>query len=912
MSPLKVPHRRAGVAVLALCAFAGCANTQPPPSPASFNRPAAVAFACLDLGTPGTGASPIPVHRGCCAFTDPQRTLWYGVPPPPEDACPVGPADTGNFVLHALVTQTASGEVAAVDLRDETVEDSRRDIPGYTFVPVGELPTAIAVGHAPPHHTYVASAGSADIHVLATGALRQLSPGQRALGQAAPLELGARPLDMVVQAGPFGDRLFVTLPAQGQLLVVPIRDNGTLHEEDIQVIALSSAIPAAQVAGGGPYAFHHAGGSVQGAPCERYSLRPLSEAPLEPPDLDVYTGGTPEPGRLTIDAYCPPDAPQCTPRLLVSDLSLPIVHVFSLDGNVVEQAPIVTGVPTSQVVVTPWVPTAPPGTELPDGAPSATQFIYAIDATDGSVLATEQGKLLRVSNDPNGRPDRLPVEMTYAGGPAVATTLEVVHPGFDPARGDPEQYIARTDPLDSEAGQAECFPADSDGQDPRVLRGVFLAVGLADGTVQIVDVHDTELSECSSCPIALRRHAPRIDAGYRALDLDPEDVPNAIGRQVLTTPTFTFDGQVLRMRSDGTTFDSRIGGLSCIRCGADSGKTRAYPAEEDLAQPGAQPDAQGGAMADAQDGTVGDDSTLRSCALDEALICAEPDPWTAADEAWAVVYEGVLPGSLGGEGRFGSDAELDVEIDPCAVGALGEDALSPDHPGDQLVLRSPLPPDSYWEQLPARARAACEALAEARAADPALRVAFPILGARRTDTGGTLALGSSFVDAIPETRGSDLDDLSLMEACFVGEPVAYDIRVREGYLVSGSRTGFVHRVGADGDGRCILDPGADPRAGGRAWAGRRFENHGVSFQLATRPPEGSNVLLSFRVDDLATKAVFDGTNARLQRIEGVLPTTLRYNALDERLYLVDIHRRGLLPISLGPLPLSLDSTSDYD
>jgi len=53
------------------------------------------------------------------------------------------------------------------------VIDSRPDIPGPTFVPVGEVPVAVVVAPDYPHMTYVANAGSRDISVVHTASFLQ-------------------------------------------------------------------------------------------------------------------------------------------------------------------------------------------------------------------------------------------------------------------------------------------------------------------------------------------------------------------------------------------------------------------------------------------------------------------------------------------------------------------------------------------------------------------------------------------------------------------------------------------------------------------------------------------------------------------------------------------------------------------
>src|SRR5690606_15206488 len=72
--------------------------------------------------------------------------------------------------------------------------------------------------------------------------------------------------------------------------------------------------------------------------------------------------------------------------MLVADANLPIIHLLVLDAagaDALALAPLSPSVPTEQVVVTPAVPAT-------TGQRSATQrYLYAIDATDNSVLAMD-------------------------------------------------------------------------------------------------------------------------------------------------------------------------------------------------------------------------------------------------------------------------------------------------------------------------------------------------------------------------------------------------------------------------------------------------------------------------------------------------------------------------------------------
>ena len=122
-----------------------CSDARQPPQPASFDRPTDVDFVCV---------------------VDNQISNI--------DACDTERSDRA---LHALVTQSARGEVAAVNLRTDRILDNRRDVPGYTFVPTGELPIAIVVSRKHPELTYVVSYGSRDLRVMQTAVLLGLSSG---------------------------------------------------------------------------------------------------------------------------------------------------------------------------------------------------------------------------------------------------------------------------------------------------------------------------------------------------------------------------------------------------------------------------------------------------------------------------------------------------------------------------------------------------------------------------------------------------------------------------------------------------------------------------------------------------------------------------------------------------------------
>jgi hypothetical protein len=230
----------AAVQLLGWCFVASaCTDSTLPPGPAAFERPNRVALVCVDraqqLGDPKS-----------LVALDKCKTKG---PLPVE----VPPAGT-TYTLHALVTQSSRGEVAAVDLPALQVLDSRADIPGPTFVPTGELPVAISVAPTHPQRTYVANAGTRDISVMRTNAFFL----QGALGEVATSTLrhlpltasgvatGVTPFDMIMS--PDEDALFVSSVEAGVLLRIGIQrcgddcaEDGLPDESNIQVIPLAGS-----------------------------------------------------------------------------------------------------------------------------------------------------------------------------------------------------------------------------------------------------------------------------------------------------------------------------------------------------------------------------------------------------------------------------------------------------------------------------------------------------------------------------------------------------------------------------------------------------------------------------------------------------------------------------------------------
>ncbi len=927
-----IARRLVCLSALVAC-VAACNEQSPPPPAARFDRPNRVAFLCA------RDADILPL-----------------------DACKDPPKDKQDTIaLYALVTQAGRGEVAAVNLRRRRVIDTRREIPGFTYQPVGEAPVAVVVpaescgdgckGHA--SHTYVASFGSRDVRVVRTRTLIA-TVDEQPLAQTVALtlpETGERvsPTSMVLT--PDERALVVGVPEAGRLLVLPLVrcaagasdcEDGLIDEAKIRSVDLAaSAEHIAELDAIEPARYQQLCGY------QREDLPKLASTVMADGALDAM----PRPSALTVDPYCAPKA-TCAPRLLVADDALPLVHVLDLDalldGGDPVLAPLVTGVPTSAVAVTPYVPR-----EVGDDEGS-TQYVYAIDETDGSVMVLEGGFVLEVNADPTLRPDRIALGATRS----AARSLTVLTPTFEVnGESKPNQRVSPGEAAPNLVAPLSCHDDEHQLEEPARLRGVFLAVATAEGLVHIIDVHDMELLDetkgagaCRECaeneavPVVIRHHQ-RLATGFVSQGGEP--APPFMPE--LERLRFVVDQLAFQVRVDGTTASPDATGLTCMKCG--EGLTRVYPTVEPSKATGDGGVADGG-VTDAPDPETPELPETDSVALDggldaavpvedvviipcpetkPALVCASGDPWATPEDVFVASYEGRLPGASAALGHFVTPTsaenrtgglELLTELDACAQGVLGEEDMLPDYEGcdgpptksdgDQVVLVSrPLGTAGLSERLRGRAdaervRNRCDALAEALD-DETLdaHVAFEI----RRAYDDRLVLSDTLIPSVAGIRSfAELAD------CYES-PVSFEVRSYHAYTVTTNSSGFAHRVHANAAGRCQIDPDGDALLRGRARLGCTFTNHTFQLRFAvgedvekSRPPRDTRFEIG--LGSRARKLVFDATQAGYSAAT-VVTTDLAFNPIDERLYLVDISDRGLLPIPVDPLPAVLSSSYQY-
>ncbi len=804
------------VSSFALLALLACGQDPTVVTPATFERPGAIAFVCLDVASSD--------------FVD--LSECQGVTGTLDD----------EKALIGLVTQTASGEVGAIDFRKRRVVDADFYVPGFTFTRVGEFPSGIAVVPDEPDVTYIAAYGSRTLESFPTAEFLD-DPDIVPAEVRDTVALPGGPTDLVLSSD--GRMAFVPIPSMGAVVAVPIELDRSLAPIEMATTVMPTVpadlpLPVAGAATEYEYICAAEGDSVTLGTPEVARVR--TEI--------LGAGDTAEPHRLLVV-----DNGSGTPdELLVADRQLPLIYRYTIeaDGSLTELEPLAPGAPIRDMAVSPFVPV--------DDAPMSserTRYLYAIDDTDQSVLVMELdpgntatfGQVLPVSFGQEFS-DRL----RLAG---KANALDVIVRDYDP-----------TDP-------AYCANPDGD-EGPLNLRGVFLSVGLASGAMQIVDVVDLD-GPCRGVECAepgaeevdqyvyIQRHRPRVANFVVA------------GTDTLGSPILTVDG-VGRL-ADSITGEELIDGLVPVTVG---GADPACPAGQDF--------------------VFGE------------LICATDDPWALRSERWTATYEGTIPGTtVLASIREGDDAGLyDFDLPAgvtgfCDRGVLGLTAfmiLGPGEPessefGDTLVITSEPPEakrdvpdcDEYFEP-------------EGRQTFERQFVELPIRQAFDSSLEG-----DSFL-------ATEADRIALANCYDTAEFVGIRVRLEQSFLVSGSTTGFLHRVVArEADGFCQVDTAGQPidPADPSTFVNGRAQNGTVIDPDAdppiTEPAPYQNPYIAFSFDAIpvneeaeleinltGTPTSFSipvGARPGRQPVISIVQDVI-YSAVDERLYVIDSNSSSLV------------------
>lgn len=781
----------------------GCRQNPTLVVPPSFERPGAMAFFCYDTET--RAAVPIAECDGLQGVT------------------------TETKALTALVAQTARGEIASVDLRLDRVIDADIRVPGFTFVQVGEVPSAIVVPPNQPSVTYVASFGSRRIEYYPTSDFREDIDAVGSSGRGE-IPLSDGPIDLVLTEAE--DALITALPERGQLAVMAVQADLSLGEPVTIDLALPDPLPMAVEPPDTIPVYERFCPTTLEVRSPRAGLGESVEA-------DPLLGS--QPSRLFVDGDV----------LLVTDAAQPVIHRFAIEGTTLTpMEPLMPGARIRELALTPVVPALPGG----DLTTEPARFLYAIDADEGSVLvmdyldtSTTFGAVLPVHVG-EGRWDRI----RLAGR---ARSIDIMTPGFpetsncDPSSDVPEERV--------------------ESLTPTRITGVFAAIGLANGLVEVVDIHDLDMA-CrggAGCTnplqelderVFIRRHAPRIGAFVTAAS------------QTIGTPTFAFEGAPGRIEVDGS-----AGGGG----------------------PGL---AQSAACAPFMDPIFPSDSAENSDEGLDPLICAIVEPWSARAERWDTSWEGPIPGAVSGAASL-NPTELRIEIpghNLCARGVLGRNDITASmltgedpeslYTGDQVFITTD-PPEFDGEL----AFQDCE------------RFVADVDGVR--DEVGLVILEANDESLL-------VDDPEGVLACFrdpttgASSLFGMEVRVNDAFAVVGAASRFVHRVVANEEGNCRIDREGQPwvvddpstHLNARAFNDVPYTNPYVGFTINNAGGlRNETAVLTFAVGTIPPALVVDVGIRGRGRLSTIIDG-MRYSDTDERLYVIDSNIDSFVQVELDP------------
>ena len=455
---------------MGLCSLLCACSSTPAVVPArNLERPGDMGFVCLAIDADGTLSG-----RPMCACHPP------GAKDPPIEPTGTSSRQLGTF---ALVTNTARGEMAAVDIDNGRLIDLDPGVFGFNMLPVGEMPESLA---ASPDGCWVATANrnSCDIGLVDPSQLLAPQFGTANSPVKSATDTGS-PVKRVVPSTPSGPlnaapKEIAFLPAspplcpadptswpascqseQAGLLVVtfPSCDLVALVDAQTGVIQDSVYISQAGVVAAG-----------------RAPTCPVDCAPSSDAGVAADDGG---PSATSADGGVSPSGTDAQaksplgvgPLALFSDKSRVYVGARTADNfltalDIVDGTFVIPagggrialevgaiGIEHLKLGVDPFIPNAPPIT-LPDGTPvSRGRFLYAF-ARDGSVrvvnidVQPEQECDVNVQPDPAGPPAntgcfpvnskarrplaqgpgiRIPTPPIRTGSPPIARDIAVVN-----------------------------------------------------------------------------------------------------------------------------------------------------------------------------------------------------------------------------------------------------------------------------------------------------------------------------------------------------------------------------------------------------------------------------------------------------------------------------------------------------
>jgi hypothetical protein len=888
---------------LALCAFvlASCSNNATNIVLSALNRSAKIQLLCAD------------VELITGNLFDLRQVL-------PSELCSSETtfADEVEAQFLGAVTQTQTGEVAVVSFSRSLIFDTNRTVPGVTALRVGEQPTGIQISPFEPSYTYVSSFSPKSVQAIPTEAVitgESESPTQQVRFEAGPTDLALHELATVMAkvdedgkvTGATSDIafrfLYAAIPDLGQIFQIPVitttgpDGESTVHESlgtplgiplptyDCSTVTLVSPPPSTESD------YHRI--------CpEDFEDRPgrfIKTVETTTPCVDGAVPG-PSPVALAIDYGM--EGNSLDDVLLVADANQPVIHRFQLlPAGARAIDPIVTGTPTTDIDVTPHVPAS----SEPDDQAATQRYLYAVSATDSSVIA------VNYTEDPDGT---APEDKTFGAVlPVVAgisiraneenvesrnrvrslfsnvRSIEVISPFYN-LEPDPDTGGVRVPEEDI------CTSTDDNAfalaQNASNMRGVFLAVSLSNGTMFFLDIYDLN-APCrggeGAIACTLAETGPDQFASIRRNRRRWRFTPSTF-IAIDGTPSLQFN--IAPGKLDETTGDplnSDGPGLEFIECPTSMFNVF-----------GVNP------------------------APNDALVCSSSQVWSTFTQRWDALWEGLIPHSEGGLGLFSDESVpsnqfpappnqgsgnwfLGGDVPFCRVGVLGEQAggdissdlsidLVESYDGDRVLIVGELPPNT-------RDNPACEKFEDLRDDIDDFPVWFPIERAYNDQ----LEIGPSLTDRYT---------LEEVQFCF-NQFTEYEIHTRNVYTVTGTSSGFIHRVIPDETtGECVLDLGPDGRPiveddvdtflTARAFEDAQFINPLVSFHIGPFPPmtpvtDSTVSLLNFNILNQFDVEILDTSTARRS-----LPASMLFSERQDQLFFVDFEG-GVRRIVFSPLSI---------
>ncbi|MEJ7732266.1 MAG: hypothetical protein WKG00_24050 [Polyangiaceae bacterium] len=808
--------RAAALALLLAPAMgAGCTEDTIEVDVRSLGRSGRVSFLCLDDPAEGADAAH-PISD--CQATSTAAANDYSVPH-----------------LYAAVTQLTRGEVALIDLTttsevDDVIDQNTR-VPGANFLPVGAQPvdivstpgstaTFVAVAEVGRQgifaipSTQIRPQGRADQPTLSSWpacSLGSLTPGNMLVVADRPGPDGGVRESCDAPYGPAGGgsagnpdfvnrhKLLVTLPDEAAIAVI-----------DAQSLA---ARPP---------------GSFEPCTIERWIPLQVAAGTVPAPDTFPAVGGCvnpeqPEPQPLGTSSR-PAGMAQAGDRLYVADLEAPVIHVLDIASpcEMSEREPLL---PTSM-----REPDRPITTSRLAATPGLTsdfkRYLYAIDEVAGSVMAfdiSDEGAAPRTpvrrstdELDPFTFPDRVSFSVPVRDVALVQRdTAEVDDNGvaLTGIECDPENK-------DSLGAKYQSNSSYETGARPGKLRGTFAFLLLSSGQIAIVDIEDFDekcrkprypepllgcsLEEIESSPLPyatnesscnmVTAHSPRAQAFFTWEDEAGSSEPG-----LSTYPRLTDgdgksvgDDEPIRPRMSAplptdpktTEYAESIGNTGFgITVGSDR-----FPI-------------------DLNSGLV----TVAGDELHDTLVMNLEDPHVHRAQDWNAIWEGPLPGFQNrfAELRIGDTFPMEGLYDAtsrfCDAGVQSRDAIvemlgdvAPDQAqadaakyADRMVIASELPSEAspHWDV------AACT-----------FQICSATFGTSEVRTlARDLPIEEAYQDhLILGTSDYQEDGVTddLIKCCFPGV-VSFEVRPAQQWVVSGSSSGFLHRVIEDPiSGKC--------------------------------------------------------------------------------------------------------------